>query len=563
MKTVLEQSSAVKSRPAAYASKNRRQGPLAPVFNSTESQTSAQLPNRPTEQTTYNQQSPLQREAKISNEAFELNKERHDKDRNAIKYAVKKGVETEAVDPLSLRLRNACEWVLSGKSHLLALTKTADSKFRTKSEKESAFFPRLDAVDENVLTGTPKYYKNDVEDNFNIFIGDSGMQGGNAGNMIYVLNASENIGELDITLRHEVQHSADHHEFETKTILNTFKTEYRAHYYQGTFEKFSDTETQDALGFKWTKRQYAVVKHIMQNYPDIKQAWTEDKDGFKNKVNQYVNPDTEAVNKYNSVRIDNLFLTIYRIDPIKLDYNYQLRKLIKDLETDTFGLDQFDRKYLRSKEAAGFKAQFDKSINPEDRESIMDLISGNGKTVKKEIPKLEISKPNESEKLKTREKNLKINSPESVPSKSLTSNKSILSKPESSLEKGKEPLKSNKKMDIKLSLDKTISSTTTDKSPKKTLKKNPSKLKGSIPKKEEPKYQSATLKEKATLRNDQKEEILTLAKGDTVSIPLPRQTWAFSLGGILRLGGLLSSEKDHTWVTTLYGNSGWVRTDAL
>jgi hypothetical protein len=487
---------------------------------------------------------PVQMVAMATPEDYEKSKKQHDRDREALAFAVNKGAETSPTDELSLRLRNSCEWILAERLHLIALTKTADSEFRKKSEGETAYFPLLTAADEDVVHGKPKYYVNDVENWENVFTDDGAALGGSAGNMIYFFNASQNMEEINNTLRHEVQHAADHHdEEEASSALVTFKTEYRAHYYQGTFNE-STEETVAKMGYTWNKLHYAVTSHIMKNYPEVKEAWDRNTGGFREEVVKYANPDTEAINKYNSARIENLYLSIALIKPEELDYRFRLRKFKLEIEQNKFALDKFDIRYLKSTESTALKDRMLRAIKPGDWPEIKGLINEMvlGKPAARAEPVIQELRPT-SKTVSEAKKNIS-----EAPVKP--------SKPTASAENApkQEPL-----VPIREVPTKTLKPPVKPSAIKSQVKKG-MKEKG-VPQpiaRQETKY----LREDASLRGNDKEKIAALPKGAKVTIPLPQQKLTFSLGGFLRLGGLLSTEKEHTWVNTDVGN-GWVRTEAL
>lgn len=96
--------------------------------------------------------------------------------------------------------------------------------------------------------------------------------------------------------------------------LSKYKTEYRAYSYQGGSYSTLDNAIQNQShdGYMFSERQLAIFKHIYGGYEHTKKGWDNDlvlTDGtkFRKAVQDYWNPDTEAYNKYNSVRIDNFY----------------------------------------------------------------------------------------------------------------------------------------------------------------------------------------------------------------------------------------------------------------
>jgi hypothetical protein len=51
--------------------------------------------------------------------------------------------------------------------------------------------------------------------------------------------------------------------------------------------------------------QLDIFRHLYESYPYVKMAWDNDTSNFRSKVIAYVDPDTRAINKLNSIRIQN------------------------------------------------------------------------------------------------------------------------------------------------------------------------------------------------------------------------------------------------------------------
>jgi hypothetical protein len=100
--------------------------------------------------------------------------------------------------------------------------------------------------------------------------------------------------------------------------LRKYKTEYRAHSYQGgrALDRLPhlDAPPIRSLALDWTERQWAIFDRIRTRYPEVGDAWGHDptattaaQQQFRMAVNAYENPDTEGFNKYDSTRIDDLY----------------------------------------------------------------------------------------------------------------------------------------------------------------------------------------------------------------------------------------------------------------
>ena len=158
-----------------------------------------------------------------------------------------------------MRLRNSVEWVRRGKAKLYVLTETADSDYRARfawqgrpTAEDAAYFPNPDSDISAVDTGTASPTCTTAER-----LGSEECRAGQAGrrlepSRLHCRKRSCHRRQRDLffqTLRHEVQHDADKHrghtlshgiraavtpeEEEFQTALREYKTEYRAHSYQG------------------------------------------------------------------------------------------------------------------------------------------------------------------------------------------------------------------------------------------------------------------------------------------------------------------------------------------
>jgi hypothetical protein len=126
-----------------------------------------------------------------------------------------------------------------------------------------------------------------------------------------------------------------------------YKTEYRAYNYEGKkgkgYNKLSPTKVVTKYGFKWSERQLEVFEQIFGGYTHTKQYWDDSFESitwsnahpgvepdvptgkgayhdatisgtWKSSIEarrqalvDYVNPDDEGFNKYDSIRVDDLY----------------------------------------------------------------------------------------------------------------------------------------------------------------------------------------------------------------------------------------------------------------
>jgi hypothetical protein len=259
------------------------------------------------------------------------------------------------------RLRNACEWIMTaGKAKLYAVTATGDSYARLARagrppDKDEAWFPTGLAGSPGDLQSAPSTYnKDDIADNTGVNLDDDGkITGGwNQPGLITITKPSakqkETVWE---TLRHEVQHDADKNEgrdaqagaraaaeaydagatnaakneatrqYRVEQALQSYKTEYRAYSYQegapgGRYGQLDNTaQNQPHDGFNFSARQLAIFKHVYRGYEHTKTNWDANSNltggkRFRQAVVEYWDPDTEAVNKWNSPRVDDFWLKL-------------------------------------------------------------------------------------------------------------------------------------------------------------------------------------------------------------------------------------------------------------
>lgn len=110
----------------------------------------------------------------------------------------------------------------------------------------------------------------------------------------------------------------------SEEALRGYKTEYRAHFYEGRPEFEAETHnlarTITKEGLRWTRRQWKIFDNIRRNYDYVEEAWgdangtpTAMQTAFRASVASYRNPDTEGFNKYDSARVDDVYNALHLV----------------------------------------------------------------------------------------------------------------------------------------------------------------------------------------------------------------------------------------------------------
>ncbi len=160
----------------------------------------------------------------------------------------------------------------------------------------------------------------------------------------------------------------------SQAALQGYKTEYRAHFYEGRakFENKTHDPTQQVtkLAMQWTERQWAIFSNIFNNYPYVKEAWgdhtnavapTVIQTAFRAAVNAYWNPDTEGFNKYDSPRVDDLYLAL---DAVPAGTTDAAAAEVVSLLAVARKLDENDLRYLAdSTQSVMFSAKIDRHLD--------------------------------------------------------------------------------------------------------------------------------------------------------------------------------------------------------
>jgi hypothetical protein len=269
---------------------------------------------------------------------FRVQLTRHKQQLDAVERWLVEGSESDD----DIRLRNSVEWVRQGKTKLYVVTETADSDYRAKG---AALAGPDDCQGRRILPppGSRRYRGGNGDRRVphlrprnaadpNVVVHGKGAGGWNGPGYIVVNEAgTHDRDQFFVTLRHEVQHDADRHrgdelsegirtagtrnDLEFQTTLRRYKTEYRAHYYQGGTPDFPlPGGQQPARNRQWDSRQLAIFEHVRKSYPTINAAVGGGRqEDFLKAAHAYQNPDREGFNKYNSVRIDDLYLALREV----------------------------------------------------------------------------------------------------------------------------------------------------------------------------------------------------------------------------------------------------------
>jgi hypothetical protein len=244
--------------------------------------------------------------------AYTATKTRHDANWAQARQWVEDGFAQNA----NRMLKNSCEWIKNGRSKVYALTKTHDSAARVTAwgSPGGATWFSYPAGD---LYGAKSYYKRklptEAYDNTDISPwADATVDGFSEGPAIAVMETALAKGRdyFWSVLKHEIQHSADHH---GGTALERYKTEFNA-YWLGSreYDAISPTQIVNHMGRDWRARQWAIFNRLYSAggaYAYVKTAWDNEAAlpvaarAFRIAVRDYRRPDT--VNPTNSIRVDN------------------------------------------------------------------------------------------------------------------------------------------------------------------------------------------------------------------------------------------------------------------
>lgn len=270
--------------------------------------------------------------------------------------------------------------------------------------KDEAFFPQGNGGAGDLNSPIADYNHGDLDDNTNVVLDSDGKVTGGWNNPGYIAIMVQMGGKTrakkDIwsVLKHEVQHDSDKNQdkraaatalagdaqpdaTQVAQSLERYKTEYRAYNYEGgPFSKLSATKKVNRYGYTWTQRQLAIFEHIWSGYDYTKEVWDDSymtgtwttanpgkalpprpsskgspyeatiaagwQDAIKVRqqaIVDYVNPDTEGFNKYNSIRVDDFYKALNAVPKNTADEN---EKTVKTLTWKTAFLGKADAKYV-------------------------------------------------------------------------------------------------------------------------------------------------------------------------------------------------------------------------
>ena len=281
--------------------------------------------------------------------AFTAARDAHRQQLNRVEGWLDEGSRSEDV-----RLRNSVDWVRRGKSKLFVVTETPDREYRARfflrgskpTDRDATFFPKPNRAGRGAVgdqaADSHLYDPVNAADRKNVVL-DKRINGWNKPGYIAVTDAVTSDDRHSAlffqTLRHEVQHGADRHRgpalssgiaaavipeaVEFQKALREYKTEYRAYSYQGGAALTVRADA-DRRGKQWAPGQFEVFERIRKDYAAVETAVggdapTQEQSRFVSAAHAYRNPDTEGFNKYNSARIDDLYLALSAVKPNTVD----------------------------------------------------------------------------------------------------------------------------------------------------------------------------------------------------------------------------------------------------
>jgi hypothetical protein len=232
---------------------------------------------------------------------------------SAGRAAMQKWLNQAAAQTKDVLLRNSAEWCLSGKTKMYCTTKTHDSAARVKAEGAprrfyAIFGHPLGALSEQQVPYQRKLRGETTFDNTNVEIEAPSGGSAPAGAITVVDPVPAGKKAFFETIRHEVQHSADH---TPETDEGSYKSELNARWVDGSFAGYSPRRQVRRLGYTWNERQYAVFQDLWTYkdlYPYLRENWNErdraKRAAWRSMVVGYKKPD--SFNPINSIRIENL-----------------------------------------------------------------------------------------------------------------------------------------------------------------------------------------------------------------------------------------------------------------
>jgi hypothetical protein len=301
------------------------------------------------------------------------------------KAQVRAWIDEGARSTTNLHLRNSCEWVQTGRLPVYVATETADAEHRAqvqmgkRAPNATVFFPDPDLANVELMAAHPAavaYDKFDPRVRAGTTVNQK-VNGWNTAGKIVVTDIGIGASKAEVlrTIRHEVQHQADRHrddenspevvaarapdaaegELAYQEAVREYRTEYRAHWYQGG-SAWDDIRGVDVRGLNlaWGRKQWAVFQKIRADYPKIALAVGGDVPNaqqlrFRREVNSYRDPDEDGFNKLNSVRIDRLYNALNGVAVGAAELNAQGAE---ELLAAVNGLNAADAGYIRDEDRA-------------------------------------------------------------------------------------------------------------------------------------------------------------------------------------------------------------------
>lgn len=327
-------------------------------------------------------------------------RQKHEDQQKRVAALIQQGLATQpatsSVTDLQTLFRNSCEWIVQGRSTMVVLSQTHDSK--TRKPKFVAYFDRQVKFPK---TGGDYAEQPAPDDTDHIQYVPEDWAGGMSAGELSLINPEDfSDATLKETITHEVQHAADQNAFgqagrvegtpglkggdalQSAQKYNNYQSEFRAHWLEAPEgsprDKFkssrkaalnskpvtsTDPATQQKLsvatGFK-NERQEKIFWYLHDYYPGliIAETYTQDP-SYRAMVNAFEQP--VGVNLVNSVRIQDLIKAIEPLASVKTISTKTLSPADQAKVNDVFqrvaALDQTDRTFLE--DPAGSKAFWD------------------------------------------------------------------------------------------------------------------------------------------------------------------------------------------------------------
>ncbi len=292
------------------------------------------------------------------------------------------------------------------KLYALSATGDSDERIAHLGESRATtetWFPKGNGGPGDLKSAVAEYNHLDLDDQTNICVDtDDGpsTNGWNGAGYVAVMLGGGKMKQSAVyeTLRHEVQHDADKNREkkaaavalpgdvqpdagELAKCFEGYKTEYRAYNYENSrYMKLSPTKMVVKYNVRWTERQLEIFEQIHDGYSHTKKFWDDSfetqpwatanapdtepddpsdvfdyhndaigaqwKDSIEKRrqaLVDYVNPDDEGFNKYDSIRVDDFYTAL---DAIPVGTTSTDGKLMSSLSWKTGFLGKKDALYI-------------------------------------------------------------------------------------------------------------------------------------------------------------------------------------------------------------------------